>query len=77
MSVAINVQIVLGNGLSPEGAALEFSVVDVDTGIDDVDIDALTAVLVILILGEGAEAELLAVTDPRKTLYCHRKRELR
>ena len=76
MSVAINVQIVLGNGLSPEGAALEFSVVDVDTGIDDVDIDALTAVLVILILGEGAEAELLAVTDPSKALNSQSQRSL-
>ena len=68
VAVAINVQVVLRDGLSPLSTSLELGVVDVDTSVNHVDVDAFTASRVVLVLGEGAEAELLTVTDPCETL---------
>jgi hypothetical protein len=43
-------------------------VLDIDTGVNDVDIDTLATGTMIFILGEGAERELRAVADARETL---------
>ena len=44
VAVAILVDIVLRNSLAPGRAALELDVLGVDTGVDDVDINARPAV---------------------------------
>lgn len=68
MTVAINVLVVTRNGLAPMSAALEFGVVNVDTGVDDIDHDTLATVSVILVGAEGAEVQRIAVADTRKPL---------
>ena len=47
--------------------------VDVDTGVDDVDVDAVTTVTVVLVLGEGGEGEPGTVTNSGKTLFIWRQ----
>jgi hypothetical protein len=42
VTVAILVDVILGDGLSPTGAALELDVVDVYTGVDDEGGDTLS-----------------------------------
>lgn len=56
VTVSIDIQVVLGNGLAPLGTALEFVVVDMNSGIDDVDIDTLAGATVVQVLGERAKA---------------------
>ena len=68
MTVAVLILIVVGNSLAPGRAALELDVVDVDTGVDHVDIDALTTFTIVHVLGEGGESELGPVADPGQTL---------
>jgi len=68
MTVAILVHIIR-NGLAPNCTTLEFNMVDIDTGIDDVDINALSAVRVVFILCESTESQLGTMTDTSKTLF--------
>lgn len=68
MSVPVFIFIILGYGLTPGCTALEFSMVNVDTSIDDVDINTFTASLLIQVLGESAKPELVTVTDSSQTL---------
>lgn len=68
MTVAVLINVVLRDGLAPGRAALELDVLGVNTGVDDVDINARTAVRVVLVLGESTERELRAVADARKAL---------
>lgn len=68
VAVRIDVLIVLGNSLAPVRTTLELDVIDIDTGVDDVNVDALATARVVLILGEGTEGELGTVAYPRKTL---------
>ena len=68
MTVTVLINIVLRDGLAPGRAALELDVLGVNTGVDDVDINARTAVRVVLVLGESTERELRAVADARKAL---------
>ena len=51
--------VVLGDSLSPGGPTLELDVVDVDTGVDDVDVNTLTASRVVLVESERSEPSLL------------------
>lgn len=41
---------------------------DIDTGVNDVDVDTVAPIGTILIFGEGSEAELGAVANACKTL---------
>lgn len=68
VAVRILVDIVLRDSEAPASAALEFGVCNVDTRVDDVDIDALTTMRVVLVLGEGTKCQSGAVTYPCKTL---------
>ena len=68
VSVRVDVLIVLGNGLAPMRTTLKLNVINIDTGVDDVDINALATARVVLVLGEGTEGELGTVAYPRKTL---------
>ena len=68
VAIRIDVLIVLRDSPAPVRAALKLDVVDVDTSVNDVDIDALTTTRVVLVLGESAEGKLGTVAYPRKTL---------
>ena len=70
VTIVVNVLVVLGNGLPPRGTALELVVLDVDAGIDDVDINAVATKRLVLVLGEGAERQLGAMADAGETLSC-------
>jgi hypothetical protein len=63
VSVAILIGITLRDGLAPRRTALEVDVVNVGTGVDDVDVNALATVLGVEVLVEGAEAQAVAVGD--------------
>lgn len=53
VAVGVLVVVVLGDGLAPLGATFELDVVDVDTGVNNVGIDALAAMTVIDVLKGG------------------------
>jgi len=55
VSIAVLISIALRDGLAPRCATLEVNVVDVGAGVDDIDVDALAAVLGVEVLVEGAE----------------------
>jgi hypothetical protein len=57
VTVAVLVDVILRDGLAPGGATLKLDVVDVDTGIDDVHVDTLTAGRVVLVESESSETE--------------------
>jgi len=56
VAISILVDVRLGNGLTPRCATLEFDVVDVDTGINDVDVNTFSSTLFVLVLGECGES---------------------
>lgn len=60
--------IIVGNGLTPGRAAFKLHVVDVDTSIDDININAVTAIIIVEVLGKGAEGKPVAVADTSQTL---------
>ena len=68
VTVAVIVDVILRDGLAPGGATLELDVMNVDTSVDNVHINALTARGVVLVAGESSETETLTVGDARKTL---------
>jgi len=63
VSVAILIGITLRDGLAPRRTTLEVDVVDVGTGVDDVDVNALATILGVEVLVEGAEAQAVTVGD--------------
>jgi hypothetical protein len=67
VTVAILVSVSAGDGLAPVGAALEVNVLVVCAGVDDVDINTLTAVGRVEVLVPGTEAQRVAVRDTGKT----------
>jgi hypothetical protein len=67
VTVAILVSIAAGDGLAPVGAALEVNMLDVGSGVDDIDVNALTAVGGVEVLVVGAEAQGVAVGDTGKS----------
>jgi hypothetical protein len=69
VTIAVLVDVVLGDGLAPACPSLKLLVLDIDTGINDVDIDTVAATLDVLVLIECTKAESLGVTDTRKTLH--------
>ena len=81
VAISVFVDIVLGDGLAPGGSTLELDVVDVDTRIDDVDVNTLTTGRVVLVESESPETKSLTVRDTRETLkesviaYCATKPE--
>jgi hypothetical protein len=44
VAIAILVSIARGDSLAPVGAALEVNMLDVGSSVDDIDVNALTAV---------------------------------
>lgn len=72
MTVAVNVLVVLRNSLAPTSTTLEFLVVNEHTSVDNVDIDAFATMCIVLVLGEGAEAQLVAMADTCEALSTNR-----
>lgn len=71
VTVVVLINIVLWDGLAPGRTTLELSMVDVDTGVDDVDVDALTTVGGVLVASESTESKPGAVADTCETLKVH------
>jgi hypothetical protein len=67
VSVAILIEITIGDSLAPRRTTLEVDVVDVGTGVDDVDVNALATILGVEVLVEGAEAQAVTVGDTGET----------
>jgi len=67
VAVAVLVLITRRDGLAPRGTALEVDVVNVGSGVDNVDIDTLTAVGRVEVLVECAEGQAVAVRDTSET----------
>ena len=68
VTVAVLINVILGNGLAPRSAAFEFNMVNVDASVDNVDIDAITTLRVIEVLGESAKSQPWAMADAGETL---------
>lgn len=65
MPITVFIYVILRDSLSPVSTFLKLYVVNVDTGVDNIDINTLATIGVILVLGKGAETELRSVTDTR------------
>jgi hypothetical protein len=68
VAIVIIIDITRGDRLPPRCAILELYVVDIDTRVNDVDIDTFATIVFILILVESAKGELGAVADTCETL---------
>lgn len=68
VTVAVLIDIILRDGLSPASASLELDVIDVDTGVDDIYVDTFTSALVVDVASECTKAEFVPVTNTGKTL---------
>ena len=66
--IAVILNVILRDGLAPRGTALELGVVDVDTSVDDVHVNTLTAGRVVVVESESSETEFATVGDTGKTL---------
>lgn len=67
MAVAILVSVSAGDGLAPMSASLKVNMLVVCAGVDDVDINTLTAVGRVEVLVPGTKAQRVAVRDTGKT----------
>jgi hypothetical protein len=68
MAIVIFINVVRRDSLAPRCTPFEFLVVNMDTSVNDIDIDTLAAVSVILILGESTKRKPRAVADACETL---------
>ena len=68
MAITILILVVGRNGLAPRRTTLEFNMVDVDTSVNNVDVNTITTLIVVLVLGEGGEGEPGTVANSGKTL---------
>ena len=64
---------VLGDGFTPLGATLELDVVDVDSGVDNVGVDAFSGDGVVIVAIVSSEGERLAVRDSSESLAQRRR----
>jgi hypothetical protein len=68
VTVAIFIDVILRHCPAPGSTTLEFNVMDVYPGVNNVDIDTQTTFFLVFVLGEGGEGELGTMTDTGKTL---------
>jgi hypothetical protein len=68
VTIVVLVYIIPGNRLAPRRTTFKFLVINMDTSVNDVDIDTLARIGVKLILGEGSKGELGPVADACETL---------
>jgi hypothetical protein len=67
VSVSILIGIAYWDGLAPLGTALEVDVINVGTGVNNVDIDAIATGSLMDVLVEGTETKSITVRDTGKT----------
>lgn len=67
VAVTIGILIVAGDSLAPGGTTFKVDMVDVDTSINSVSVNTLTAFGGIEVLVEGAEGEAITVRDTSQT----------
>jgi len=67
VAIAVNIRIILRDGLAPACSALKVNMVNVGSGINDIDVNTLATVGGIQILVICAEAKSLAVRNASKT----------
>lgn len=67
VAIAILIGVPLRNGLAPLGTTLEVDVVDVGTGVDNIDVNTLAAISGVQVLVECAERKAVAVRDTSQT----------
>lgn len=67
VAVTIGILIVVRDGLAPSGPALEVNVLNVDTSVNGVSIDTLTALRRIQVFVERAKGERVTVRDTGQT----------
>ena len=68
MTIVVLVDIISGNRLAPRRTMLKLVVINIDTSVNDVDIDTLAPIGIKFILGEGSKGELGPVADTCETL---------
>ena len=68
VTIVVLVDIIPGNRLAPRRTIFELVVINMDTSVNDVDIDTLARIGIKLILGEGSKGELGPVADACETL---------
>lgn len=69
VTVGVLINIILRNGSTPARTTLELNMVDVDTGVDDVNVNTLATMGIVFILFERAEGQFGPVRYPCETLY--------
>lgn len=68
MTVTVLIYVVGWDSFPPRGTALKLEMVNVDTGIDDVDVNTLATIWIICIGRESAEGEFIPVANASETL---------
>ena len=68
VTIIVAVDAVGGNGLPPPRTTFEFHMFDIDTSIDDVDVNTLSAIRIIFVY-RGGGGSRLAMTDTSETLF--------
>jgi hypothetical protein len=68
VAIVVFVKVILRDSLAPRCTSFELLVVNIDTSIDDVDINTLATIGVIFVLAECAEGEFGAMADACETL---------
>lgn len=67
VAVTVDILVAAGDGLTPLGTALEVDVLGVDTSVNDIGVNTLTALGSVQVLVEGTEVEGVTVRDTGKT----------
>ena len=68
VTIAVVVDVILRDSLVPRGAIVKLCVVDVDTGMDDIHVNILTAGGIVIVESESPETEFRMIGDTGKTL---------
>ncbi len=68
VTIVVLVDVILGNRLAPRRTAFELLVMNIDTSVNNVDIDTLARIDIILILGKGSKGEFGSVANACETL---------
>lgn len=69
MTVTVFVHIIGRYGLAPDRTALKLFMINVDTSVDNIYVDAFTTIPVVEILGKSAKGKPRPVAYASKTLF--------
>jgi hypothetical protein len=62
MAISVFVHVVERNGLAPRGTTLEFHMMDVNAGVNDIDVDTVASIGIVFVFGECRNGQLGTVT---------------